>query len=147
MFVSRFQKNLVILYQSGETQIWFLINVLGAFHHTVDCNYEHSVPLMKIKVVWMNLDFEMFHKILISENFSCLSHVEPKHLPGCPKPGARWSGPFNSSLKNGYFGALIFQKTLIFWPLYNFKTSWPPKKFNFQNFIWSNNHSYFECWR
>ena len=32
MFVSRFQKNLVILYQSGETQIWFLINVLGAFH-------------------------------------------------------------------------------------------------------------------
>ena len=32
MFVSRFQKNLVILYQSGETQIWFLINVLGAFY-------------------------------------------------------------------------------------------------------------------
>jgi hypothetical protein len=32
VFVSRFQKNLVILYQSGETQIWFFINVLGAFH-------------------------------------------------------------------------------------------------------------------
>ena len=43
MFVSRFQKILVILYQSGETQIWVFINVLGAFHHTVDCNYEHSV--------------------------------------------------------------------------------------------------------
>ena len=43
MFVSRFQKILVILYQSGETQIWYLVNVLGAFHHTVDCNYEHSV--------------------------------------------------------------------------------------------------------
>ena len=42
MFVSRFQKILVILYQSGETQIWYLINVLGAFHHTVDCNYVHS---------------------------------------------------------------------------------------------------------
>ena len=32
MFVSQFQKFLVILYQSGETQIWLLINVLGAFH-------------------------------------------------------------------------------------------------------------------
>ena len=32
MFVSRFQKYLVILYQSGETQIWIWINVLGAFH-------------------------------------------------------------------------------------------------------------------
>ena len=32
----------MILYQSGETRIWIWINVLGAFHHTVDCNYEHS---------------------------------------------------------------------------------------------------------
>ena len=32
MFVSRFQKNLVILYQSGETQILYFINALGAFH-------------------------------------------------------------------------------------------------------------------
>jgi hypothetical protein len=32
----------VILYRSGETQILILINFLGAFHHTVDCNYEHS---------------------------------------------------------------------------------------------------------
>ena len=32
VFVSRFQNFLVILYQSGETQIWSLINVLGAFH-------------------------------------------------------------------------------------------------------------------
>ena len=24
------------------------------------------------------------------------SDVEPKYLPGCPKPGARWSGPFET---------------------------------------------------
>ena len=29
--VSQIQKNLEILYQSGETQIWYLIIVLGAF--------------------------------------------------------------------------------------------------------------------
>ena len=35
---------------------------------------------------------------------------------------------FNSSLKNGYFGALIFQEIEFFEHLkYNFKTSWPQK--------------------
>ena len=75
MFVSRFQKILVILYQSGETQIWFLINVLGAFHHTVDCNYEHSgkqtilsVHLFCIKyygnLLSKNLQFKkLFHRL------------------------------------------------------------------------------------
>ena len=29
--------------RQGETQIYFLINVLGAFHHRFDFNYEHSV--------------------------------------------------------------------------------------------------------
>ena len=41
---------------------------------------------LKIKVVWMSSNFERFHEILNqanSENFSCLSHVEPKNLPGC----------------------------------------------------------------
>jgi hypothetical protein len=34
----------------------------------------------------------------------------------------------NSSLKNGYFGALIFQEIEFFEHLkYNFKTSWPQK--------------------
>ena len=35
---------------------------------------------------------------------------------------------FNSLLKNGYFGALIFQEIKFFEHLrYNFKTSWPKK--------------------
>ena len=36
-----------------------------------------------------------------SENFSCLSHVEPRNLPRCPKSGAIWSGPFDLSLDIG----------------------------------------------
>ena len=43
----------------------------------------------------MNSYFERFHQILNqanSEYFSCLSHVEPKNLPGCPKPSKMiWS--------------------------------------------------------
>ena len=39
-----------------------------------------------------------------------------------------WTKSFNSSLKNGYFGALIFQEIEFFEHLkYNFKTSWPQK--------------------
>ena len=30
-----------------------------------------------------------------SEKFSCLSHVEPKNLPGPPKQEAMWSGPLS----------------------------------------------------
>ena len=45
---------------------------------------------MKIKVVWMNSSLKRFHEILNqanSKNFSCLSHAEPKNLPGSPKQG------------------------------------------------------------
>jgi hypothetical protein len=39
-----------------------------------------------------------------------------------------WTKNFNSSLKNGYFGALIFQEIELIEHLkYNFKTSWPQK--------------------
>ena len=45
---------------------------------------------MKIEVVRMNSNFERFHEILNqanSENFSYLSHVKSKILPGCHKAG------------------------------------------------------------
>ena len=46
-----------------------------------------------------------------------------------------WTKNFNSSLKNWYFGALIFQEIEFFDHLkYNFKTSWPPK--NNPNLFW-----------
>ena len=39
-----------------------------------------------------------------------------------------WTKIFNSSLKNEYFGALIFQDIEFFEHVkYSFKTSWPPK--------------------
>ena len=39
-----------------------------------------------------------------------------------------WTKNFNSSLKNGYFGAIIFQEIEFFEHLKcNFKTSWPQK--------------------
>ena len=64
-------------------------------------NFSKGHPFEKNnkKVAWMNSNFERFQEILNqanSENFSCLSHMEykNKNLPGCPKPGARWSGPY-----------------------------------------------------
>ena len=57
----------------------------------------------------MSSNFESFHEILKqanSENFSCLFHVEPRNLPRCPKPGARWSGPWESYEIVGSFFSL-----------------------------------------
>ena len=48
----------------------------------------------------MNSNFERFQEILNQANFenlSCLSHVKPKNLPGCPKLEARLSGPFDDN--------------------------------------------------
>ena len=46
-------------------------------------------------------------------------------------------------MKNGYFGALIFQEIEFFEHLkYNFKTSWPPNISNFQKKICRKNDSY-----
>ena len=39
-----------------------------------------------------------------------------------------WTKIFSSSLKNGYFGALVFQEIAFFVHIkYNFKTLWPQK--------------------
>ena len=51
----------------------------------------------------MNSNFERFPEILNqanSENFSCLSHVEPKNLPRCPKPGAKCMNIWKLQVKN-----------------------------------------------
>ena len=44
------------------------------------------------------IGFQGIQKQANSESYSSLSHVEPRNLPRCPKPGPRWSGPFD-----GYF--------------------------------------------
>ena len=65
LYVGRFQKNLVILYQSGETQIWLLVKVLGAFHHRVDCNYEHSGKVLDFFLqIWPRLLCSMYYSLL-----------------------------------------------------------------------------------
>ena len=47
-----------------------------------------------------------------------------------------WAQKLNSSLKNGYFGALIFKEIEYFEHLkYNFKTSWPPKFLIFKKYF------------
>ena len=95
MFVSRFQKNLVILYQSGETQIWVLINVLGAFHlglipiiTTVYCYMEISLPES-----WLNSSsrghdmwwLQVFWGLPVWQRVFCLLQFEQilRALPQC----------------------------------------------------------------
>ena len=37
--------------------ILYLINVLGAFHPTVDCNYEHSAHLKRDVNAFLHINF------------------------------------------------------------------------------------------
>ena len=62
----------------------------------------------------MILNFERFQEIqkqANSESYCSLSHVEPRNLPRCHKPGIRWSGSFFVH----FFYQFRWNKTIIFW--------------------------------
>ena len=75
------KKNWWSFNQSGETQIRFLINVFGAFHHRVDYNYEHSekcqLQFLTKRVVKYYYSLQLFRYgfILISIEFHQSSMV------------------------------------------------------------------------
>ena len=58
------------------------------------------------------LMIEIF-RIFMVEKFSCLSLVEPKNLPGCPKPRARWAGPLLKTQCEGLVIRSVFKYLVI----------------------------------
>ena len=72
---------------------------------------------------WNDLDF-----IFLIPSTCCRASEASKINYFKNKVWTFWTKNFNSSLKNGYFGAIIFQEIEFFEHLKcNFKTSWPQK--------------------